>query len=123
MLDFAYDVGFAIKNAGAKQMVTTGFIDVKHAIGGGVTDSILGQFYVSPYKSWTTSPFDVLDPRLQRRAAARQRGRELVSDLPREDSRLGGEALHEREHQRGLRSRSPASSNYRPRRDRSTRAR
>jgi hypothetical protein len=59
MLDFAYDVGFAIKNAGVKQMVTTGFIDVNHAIGGGVTDAILAQFYAGPYKTWTKSPFDL----------------------------------------------------------------
>ncbi len=59
MLDFAYDVGFAIKNAGAKQMVTTGFIDVNHAIGGGVTDAIIAQFYAGPWKTWSKSPFDL----------------------------------------------------------------
>jgi hypothetical protein len=40
-------------------MVTTGFIDVNHAINGGVTDPIISQFYAGPYKSWTKSPFDV----------------------------------------------------------------
>jgi hypothetical protein len=59
MLDFAYDVGWAIKGAGAKQMVTTGFIDVNHAINGGVTDTVLGQMYAGPYKGWNKSPFDV----------------------------------------------------------------
>lgn len=59
LLDFAYDVGWAIKNAGVKQIVTTGFIDVNHAIAGGVTDQVLGQVYAGPWKSWNKSPFDL----------------------------------------------------------------
>ena len=57
MLNFAYTMGWAIRNTGAIQMVTTGFIDVNHAINGGVTDAIIQKMYKGPWSSWSTSPF------------------------------------------------------------------
>jgi Cellulase (glycosyl hydrolase family 5) len=57
MLNFAYTMGWAIRNTGATQMVTTGFIDVNHAINGGVNSSALQQMYVGPWSNWASSPF------------------------------------------------------------------
>jgi hypothetical protein len=58
MLNFAYDVGHTIKNIGANQMVSTGFIGVNHACNGGVNSGLIGQFYNGPWAGYSQSPFD-----------------------------------------------------------------
>jgi hypothetical protein len=58
MFNFAYTMGWNIRNWGAQQMVTTGFENVNHAINGYVTPAIITQLYEGPWAGWSSSPFD-----------------------------------------------------------------
>jgi hypothetical protein len=57
ILNFAYTMGWTIRNTGAQQMVTTGFVGVWHAANGTISTTLLGQMYRGPWGSWSTSPF------------------------------------------------------------------
>lgn len=57
MLNFAYTMGWVIRNAGVQQLVTTGFIGVWHAMNGNVNNTLLAQMYQGPWSGWSTSPF------------------------------------------------------------------
>lgn len=57
MLNFAYTMGWAIRNTGVQQMVSTGYIGAWHAFNGTISNALLTQLYQGPYSSWPTSPF------------------------------------------------------------------
>ena len=58
-LNFAYEMGWEIKNRGAQQLVSTGYLAVNHAVGGQFDDSTISQVYHGPWSTWPTSPFEV----------------------------------------------------------------
>lgn len=60
MLNFAYDIGYAIKAQGANQMISTGFTGIGHAfnLASAVTNLDIQKLYNGPWGSYTNSPFD-----------------------------------------------------------------